>query len=350
MVNISIISNCNNNCEYCFQKDSYHDLNKMLEYDEILNILKWSRGDSRIGILGGEPTLHPDCIKICKTAAEEFNTIIFTNLLCKGSILEELVKIQPMGWLVNSTTRHELADMFEDNISYLNNLRTFHPISFGITLVGNLESDLKWIENLVRLGKKYTNVVANYRIALATPCHDKEFKLKRYDKSIAKIYEVAKKETPHMTISFDCCVNNCLMSHEMMLRLLQDPRTRNLKFTCPPQPRVDVMSDRSINFCGSVPDEIFTIRDYRKFDDWRECGMYIMRIREEFMEKYSHFCKVSKYCQDKSCSGACFASLANLVKQEQKKSKLTQNYHEVRYKFSEWKKQFGNYNLENQNL
>ena len=63
-VNISIISACNNNCDYCFQRNSYHNSGDMLSYEEIENILKWSKGAPIVRVLGGEATLHPDIIKI----------------------------------------------------------------------------------------------------------------------------------------------------------------------------------------------------------------------------------------------------------------------------------------------
>ena len=62
MVNISIISKCNNNCKYCFQQDSYHNSNQMLTYDEIEDILQWSKNAPRVALLGGEPLLHPGII------------------------------------------------------------------------------------------------------------------------------------------------------------------------------------------------------------------------------------------------------------------------------------------------
>lgn len=335
MINISIISNCNNNCDYCFQKDSYHNLNKILEYDEILEIFKWAKGEKYIGILGGEPTLHPQCVDICRKSAEEYTTIFFTNLLCNGLVLENLAKIGSLHWLINSTTRKDSVELFEENISYLNNLKNFKPATIGITLVGDVEVDAKYIENLVRLARKYPNVTGVYRIALATPCHDKEFKLKRYDKSIELMYSISKKETPNKRIFFDCSVNNCLISSKLKEKLMQDNRTYKLDFVCHPTERVDIMADRSINFCSSVPDEIFKIRDYRNFENWRECSKYILDVRNEFMKKYSHFCKVSKYCNDKSCKGACFASLVNLVKQEKKKNICLQKLHLARYKISQ---------------
>ena len=116
MTNISIISACNNNCHYCFQRDNYHKQNLMLDYAEVLKILEWSRGINRIGILGGEATLHPQCYEICKAAREGFATILFSNLLCDQELLSKLIKLD-LKWLVNANARKELVDLFEDNLN-----------------------------------------------------------------------------------------------------------------------------------------------------------------------------------------------------------------------------------------
>ena len=39
MVNVSIITKCNNNCKYCFQEGDYHERNQMLTYEDIEDIL-----------------------------------------------------------------------------------------------------------------------------------------------------------------------------------------------------------------------------------------------------------------------------------------------------------------------
>ena len=59
MANISIISACNNNCSYCFQK-GYHEQNKIMPLDEIKRIIDWFHPSNRVGFLGGEPTLQKD--------------------------------------------------------------------------------------------------------------------------------------------------------------------------------------------------------------------------------------------------------------------------------------------------
>lgn len=151
MTNISIISACNNKCKYCFQQDNYHNLGQMLSYDEILDILDWISDRTKLGIMGGEATLHPDIVKILETAVHmEFeNTVIFTNLLCSKQLLFEIVKYAPeINWLINTTTRNELLDKFEENVEYLSKINN-KKLTFGITLINDPEYDKRNIDKII---------------------------------------------------------------------------------------------------------------------------------------------------------------------------------------------------------
>jgi len=182
----------------------------------------------------------------------------------------------------------------------------------------------------------YPNVCAQYRIALATPCHDKVYKLKFYDESINKFYEVSKKETPRIPISFDCAINHCLISKDCYNMITQDPRSAHITFNCLRNEDVDVMVDGSINFCGSVPDEIFDIKSYKEFENWQECSKYITKTIDDFLKDNTLFCKEVSKCKNKSCPGACFASLINLYKQEEKKPKIIRALNKKRLNLEKW--------------
>lgn len=333
MTNISIISACNNNCDFCFQKNSYHAQPDMLEFDEILKILEWARGSSRIGLLGGEATLHPECLRICRATSLRYPTVFFSNLLCKTELLEELIKLR-MNWLVNTNARKELFDLFEENMHLLNNQTDNLNFTFGITLVGNLNIDIKYIENLVRLGKKYSNIVKSYRIALATPCHDKVYKLINFDKSLKELYSILNKENSNNRISYDCCVNYCQISPTLMAKIKNDTRTLGIMHTCS-ESRIDIMADKSVNFCGSTPSDLFSeLKDYRMFDNRQQCYEYIKAFVANYMNKNKYICKSIRKCQNSECSGPCFALTANLVKEEQKKPKIIKIIDEFKRNFS----------------
>ena len=320
-VNISIISACNNNCDYCFQRNSYHNSGDMLSYEEIENILKWSKGAPIVRVLGGEATLHPDIIKINQRISEEFELGFFTNLLCDTKKLKELLKINYAFWLVNTTTRDELVDLFDENMKLLNKVSIL-PVGLGATLTSDLEQDEKYIRRLCKIAKQYPRITKNLRIALATPCHDQEYKLVNFDKSIELFYEISKKEVPLTSISFDCAVNGCGISYECFNKVIQDYRTSNITYECPAEFTIDIMADKSINFCGSVPEEIIPIKRYDYFPSWVEAGNYLNSIKYEITQRFHKICWEDKICSSPICQGVCFAAAANLLKQSGKHPEL----------------------------
>jgi hypothetical protein len=86
MANIAIVNYCNLKCPYCFADDMINQKNKAMTLDDYCTILEFiSRTPKNyIGIIGGEPTLHPDFKEILKETnkyCREVNTgaTIFTN-------------------------------------------------------------------------------------------------------------------------------------------------------------------------------------------------------------------------------------------------------------------------------
>jgi len=68
-IDVKITFNCNNHCDFCAQGDKRSRI-KMKSFNEISRILKKARMDNIEGVVftGGEPTLHPDIIKIVSKA------------------------------------------------------------------------------------------------------------------------------------------------------------------------------------------------------------------------------------------------------------------------------------------
>ena len=319
-VNISIIAACNNNCDYCFQKGWYHDSGKILSYEEIEDILYWSKGAPEIRILGGEPTLHPDIVKINRRIAEEFELGFFTNLLCDSRKLEELLKINYIFWLVNTTTRDELVNLFDENIELLNKYN--FPVALGATLTSDLEQDEKYIRRLCELAKKYPRITKNLRVALATPCPGQDYKLVNFDNSIKMLYEMSKKDIPYVPIGFDCAINGCEVSFECYKKIYEDFRTADISFVCDSETTIDVLVDKTINYCCSVPQEMIPIKNYYQFENWHHATQYLTSIKRYILQNFSKVCSVSNFCKYPICQGVCFAVAANLLKQSGKYPEL----------------------------
>lgn len=322
-MNVSIISACNNNCEYCFQKD-YHKENKMLTLEELDEIFNWGRFEERIGLLGGEPTLHPDIIEIVKRARKVSHVCVFTNLLCKTELLDELSDIVDISYLVNTTSRDDLKDLFYKNAellySKIDYLKKNHiSFSFGLTLMNNEEIDNKNIENLFNLVAKFPDLTSHIRMGLATPFHEGTFELMNYGAPVQYMIEKTLKEFPNMTIGFDCPSNNCQIPPKLMGNILEEPRVDGFKFGCSGA-IFDVLVDKSLKYCFSFPDDFMRVDTYTRFKDSREARMWFDSKISGYMCKNAYQCKKNKKCNNLICKGACPAVNEYLRRQNYKNS------------------------------
>lgn len=324
MVNVSIITKCNNNCKYCFQEGDYHERNQMLTYEDIEDILEWSRGDGRIALLGGEPSLHPDIVRIVERCASERPTVLFSNLLGPTEVFEEILsKCPQVGWLINTTTRDELVDLFERNMKVFNKHRV--AVGAGITLTLDKELDTKYINNLVRIGTEYSDVVRNYRIAQATPYEEGRIDLSSFAEPIEQFCKLAELHTPWIPISLDCPTNCCQIPESDIFHFEQRYRVGKIDMTDCCHPVFDIMADKTVKHCSSQPEDVMPKKYYRDFPNHIECARYLEEIKQMYMQKYRFLCK--EYhggCDSHICHGACFAITEYIrkymIKQEEEKN------------------------------
>ena len=92
---LEITSACNAKCSFCHQGFGSTPKIKKLELDEIHYWLLWakSEGINYIRYTGGEPTLHPDIVKLCSKAKQMgFYVSINTNGLSSVDVLKNIAK------------------------------------------------------------------------------------------------------------------------------------------------------------------------------------------------------------------------------------------------------------------
>lgn len=116
MANIALTNYCNLQCPYCFANSYIEESGKqnitMDQLDTILNFLSGSN-IGRIGLIGGEPTLHPHFVEILDKVtafAERYHThsVTFTN----GIRLGEFAKLasEKTRFLVNVNPPEVIGD------------------------------------------------------------------------------------------------------------------------------------------------------------------------------------------------------------------------------------------------
>ena len=167
MPNIAITTYCNLHCPYCFAQQMIKEQNiKNISIETFDNILLWLEPylqsiHSRIGILGGEPTLHPQFETIMEhtsTICQKYNTssIIFTNGI---ELSEKIIKMIPDDTHILINYNHpsiytkEQYNKLQNNLELLSNINWINPkkVNLGITLCEQIK-DYSFIKEAI---KKY---------------------------------------------------------------------------------------------------------------------------------------------------------------------------------------------------
>lgn len=90
-MNIIVTNNCNRNCPFCIAKKNSNTSNyKYIPLENIDKALNFAKKEDikTIALSGGEPTLHPNILKIAKTInSNNYKLAIYTNFDFKDKVL-----------------------------------------------------------------------------------------------------------------------------------------------------------------------------------------------------------------------------------------------------------------------
>lgn len=173
MPNIMITERCNFNCSYCFADEYVNKEAKDITIDQmnrILNFIKTSKRYRRIGLIGGEPTIHPqfrEILTLIKNDNEIRSCSVFTN----GYALDhyfDLLKDEKFVILINLNSPLDIGEERYYRV-YNNVSRLIHQYekTQGITLGINLYQKNQSVEYFINACKELR---VNYaRVAITVP-------------------------------------------------------------------------------------------------------------------------------------------------------------------------------------
>ena len=118
MANIAIVNYCNLKCPYCFAEDMIQEDNAFMSlenYNKLLDFILKSPTD-RVGILGGEPTLHPqfkEILQITNDKCQDRKAVLFSNGIELEKFLPDLNNI---GVLINYNDPKNLTNIQNEKL------------------------------------------------------------------------------------------------------------------------------------------------------------------------------------------------------------------------------------------
>jgi len=162
---ISIINSCQLRCQGCWVDVA--SPRKMISYDEMNRIITDAKihGNSFFGILGGEPFLHPDLLRILAEHPDCYFQIFTNGQLITDEVAAELRRLGNASPLISiegssivSDERRGRRDVLDKTLRGLENCRK-HKLIFGVaTSVCQTNYELvseDWLTELIKRGVHY---------------------------------------------------------------------------------------------------------------------------------------------------------------------------------------------------
>ncbi|MFH1868901.1 MAG: radical SAM protein [Candidatus Omnitrophota bacterium] len=306
-MNILFTNYCNLKCDYCFAKGtlggSEYTKKSYISLDNLkiaLNFLKNSK-QTRVGVIGGEPTLHPEFEKAFKTILDKGHEILlYSNGMIRKSVLAYLSKIKKEKWgmLLNVNIPQSYS---KKEWSIIN--ETMDTLSDKIGLGHTIcRPDFRG-DFIIKLIKKY-RLIKCVRLGMAAPiCGHKNLYLSfnGHKKAASRVVKFAQKcNLLDIYISFDCGFLLCSFTEKEIGRLFY----YNVPLTCTCTPVIDVGPDLMIWRCFAT--SMIWQKNLKDFKNLEEIySFYVNKFKPFKKSGILKKCFRCKYLQRGQCVGGC---------------------------------------------
>ena len=318
MANIMINEICNLRCPYCFADEFVNKNPKemsMGNFDTALNFALSSGYDERIGLIGGEPTLHSHFKEILIKLINDNrvkNVTIFTNGVKINEYLNE-ISHPKIHLLINCNSPENMGTKaYETMVANIKEMISNRYYKEKITLGINMykpDFDYEYILELLRqfdLKSVRTSIsVPNDLTYLANPLNYFNIMKPHVLEFFSKLKEA------NIIPFFDCnAMPVCIWSEDERNRILQDfPEAKNKTnifntyVSC--SPIIDILPDLTIIRCFGLSEHTKNkISDFKNIEEARN---YYARTIDSFACNSCH----SKECiscyerETGKCNGGC---------------------------------------------
>ena len=327
MANIIIDSYCNLKCPYCFANDviaAHKDYISLDSFNHIMDFVLKSN-DKRVGIIGGEPLLHPKFTDICEhiinKTPEDFIAVIYTNALLLDKYVKLISSSQKFRLLVNVNSP---SDQGEENyqklIKNLDELYFEYAFKHKVTLGLNLYKENQDLNFFLSLVDRYKEFVKAVRVSVSIPWDKSKGAFYTFEKMIPLVKVLLKElNQREVGVMFDCNkIPVCLIDKELAMLIFRSEQLSKKPY----------LSTNRLSACSPVIDidqrgnaiRCFALSEYLKvnIDDFNNLNELIeyfhSNIDKKFKTKPLEDCKDCEEFSTNLCYGGCLAFREDLFK------------------------------------
>lgn len=312
MANIAVTAFCNLRCPYCFADEMINEQTANITLERYHEILDWlSRTpENHVGIIGGEPTIHPQFDKILEETnryCREVNTsaTLFTN----GIMLDKFVdKIgNAIGILINCNHPDGMtADQwrqFCNTMEHLHLLDWFHPGRERANIGCNLYAERTDYDYIWAIIDKYN--IKRLRVSVTAPITDEHRHNKeKYFEDMKPIFMdfVDKATERQIILGKDCSqIPDCYFTRQEMDRILKVMPDKMEPHFC--EPVIDITPQFTATACFGCYSPV----DCREFPTVIDLRRWLLHNRSfpRMRENATGRCKKCKQHELMMCEGGC---------------------------------------------
>jgi hypothetical protein len=317
-MNILVTSECNRKCSYCFAKERISFSSdeearrhppKRISRDDFRLALEFAKRSRLpvVGILGGEPSLHPEFPALLADAWEAgLDTKVFTNALWPEEHLEAVVAARKgrgrrLNVIVNvNEPERSPAGEHEAQARLLARLRGSASLSFNIS---HPEFDGSFLVRMIDRAR----IRRGIRVGVAQPLAEipnEHIDVADYGRMVPSLLRLAEAcDRGDVSLGFDCGFRMCMFTAEQLGRLVQS----GARFKAACGPAVDVGTDLSAWAC--FPLSAFS--EGVRMTDFETRDALSRHFRRQFARLYRAGampeCVGCRYRRRGQCAGGCAA-------------------------------------------
>lgn len=313
MANIAICNYCSLQCKYCFADQMIHEKSNTISLENFKIILDWlaRTPKNHVGIIGGEPTLHPffsDILKEVNIYCRDLNTsaTLFTNGIELDKFIPEIG--ERIGVLLNlNSPDYMKPDQWKKTTELLEHLSLLSWLDTRVNIGCNVYRELDDYSYIWDIVDKYN--IHKLRTSVTAPNPNLKMSKEEYYFSMKdKFIKHCKDAIEHRChLNIDCNhIPECYYTDDeldIVKQACTDPMNPHDMSHSFCEPVVDITGDFRATACFGSYDPV----DMRDFNDLIELERYLL-----FKKSYPRYCKngtgkcsMCKKYELMQCQGGC---------------------------------------------
>ncbi|AFA47471.1 radical SAM protein [Acetobacterium woodii] len=303
MLNLFITYQCNFNCDYCFIQGFGNEYPMVMDKKEFNKLCGWLEKHKvpTLGILGGEPTMHPDLVAMLEQLNEVgVAPVLFTNGLFKKELRKPLAES-----VVNFVINYNDPSMYTTKQwqQLQENIKGLKEQAARVSFSKNFSKGKISYDYILAAAAQYGISNIRYDISRPNPLTaNNYFNLEDARELVSQILEFVRAcEQQNIHTGLDCCIPMCYFTEEA----LDYMRHVSMKFSGICHPSIDIQSDLSATYC--IPMKNTNLADITEFNGEMEVLTYFNQQVREIRKKASQEQCVSCDKFGRQCQGGCLA-------------------------------------------